>query len=146
MVADARACEPADFFMAPHDRVTCLQGKGSEIDHILCNVRLMECCQACSIIGLDSFPTHCAVVIEVLLGPSCACDVIAVPWEVALARCDLDDVFRFWSTRWKQWLVDLAIAEEQQISRSQRGRGLSSTKLSQPMKRASWQCESLPEE
>eukprot|EP00971_Amphidinium_carterae_P018997 374057-Amphidinium_carterae.1 len=27
MVADARACEPADFFMAPQDRVTCLQGK-----------------------------------------------------------------------------------------------------------------------
>eukprot|EP00971_Amphidinium_carterae_P220150 4370332-Amphidinium_carterae.1 len=37
-------------------------------------------------------------------------------------------------------------SEEQQISRNQRGRGLSSTKLSQAMKRASWQCESLPEE
>eukprot|EP00971_Amphidinium_carterae_P068946 1365053-Amphidinium_carterae.2 len=67
MVADARACEPADFFMAPQDR----------------------CCHACSIIGLDSFPTHCAVVIEVLLGPSCACDVIASPVPLPALKADV---------------------------------------------------------
>eukprot|EP00971_Amphidinium_carterae_P246954 4904669-Amphidinium_carterae.2 len=137
MVADARACEPAD--SSWHHRMGLLAFKG----------------RACSIIGLDNFPTHCVVVIDVLLGPSCACDVIValVPlpalkadWQDALARGDLDDVFRCWSTRWEQWLVDLATAEEQHVSRAQRGRGLGSTRFSQAMKRASWQCESLPEE
>eukprot|EP00971_Amphidinium_carterae_P257299 5107688-Amphidinium_carterae.2 len=106
MVANAKACEPADFFMAPQDRITCG-----------------------NLPSREGFPTHCAVVVDVLLGPSCACD--------ALARGDSDDVFRFWSTRWEQWLVDLATAEEQHVCRTQRGRGLGSTKLSQAMKRAS---------
>eukprot|EP00971_Amphidinium_carterae_P272815 5414589-Amphidinium_carterae.1 len=51
----------------------------------------------------------------------------------ALACGDLDDMFRLWSTRWEQWLVDLAIAEEQHVCKTQRGRRLGPTKLSQAL-------------
>eukprot|EP00971_Amphidinium_carterae_P012072 238026-Amphidinium_carterae.3 len=170
LVADARASEPVDFFMPPDERITCVQGRGNEIDHIVCSLSIMQRCSGSAILDLDSFPTHRAVLVDLQMLPCQATHVIATPlplpsmstdfsklrmasseyllreWQDAFEAGQIDDMFRIWSVRWEQWLVDIALSEGLFVSAAQRGRGLGTVKEASAMRKAAWQCESLSAE